>query len=251
MKKNYLWPIVTLFILISSCNFLESVNETKISDEEYFFQIDSSTIINDIQNGKLDSIFSSIEMSQADILSIPENKNIDWDQEEYLLVADALNKHLLNETLDDWMFKGMDFGKDCSDDSEGFQESTLEYFKIVNNGSEDSRIKQFVEVMPGRNLIRRYDATYAPVSENWLVIDPSKVNVAATKALDIAEINGGNDIRSIYKNNCYISVSMTPGSDYPGWRVRYILNDPSSQDNKSEIFSVDIDPDNGKFNINK
>lgn len=200
------------------------------------FLIDPETIINSINNGDV-NIFSPI-LETAELRELVFDKPIHWRTEDFTMVSEALNQKVWKDTLNDWNLYEMSFSVGCQDNMVGFEGGYLSYFKAVPP-EKSYMFREFsitlrygyVEWKGGRKISR-------PLF-GWKSVDQDNLAISAIDALEIAEENGGKDIRLKFNNECAIKLSFSPEKN-DGWYVRY-----TDVDNLP-IFRIVIDPFTGK-----
>jgi hypothetical protein len=200
-----------------------------------YFSIVPKSILESISQGKEDA-FTSIN-DEPPLSSASESKPVNWQQEDYLRIADALHEHVWGESLETWNLYRMDFSSGCNQNDIGFQNAQFVFFKVVTLDGQETRVEHFIEIDSSRNFIQAMETEYHPNLAKWKAIDLTKVKVSASEALQIAEKDGGLEKRTAVKNECSISVGISRDTVvYDGWLVIY---SPS-------VFVDKIDPLTGK-----
>jgi hypothetical protein len=248
-----LFVLLTVFSLLFSCSFLGKRDYEKIiSDKEEYYTIDPLHLIGAITQGDKENLFVLHKplSDQSDMWSLPIEKSVQWDQEDYFHVVNALNEYIGNQPLEDWKVKMIYLDYDCVDTGAGFNRGLLEFFK-VDDSSDKGEVRTVLtaDVMPWRKIVRWYQAVYSPVLEDWGELDLKKITISAKQAIEIAEKNGGSDVRAKIANKCTVNISMiAPGSGYGGWVITYSTT-KSEKLQSTNIFKILIDPKDGKFQL--
>ncbi|MCI0556431.1 MAG: hypothetical protein L0287_36275, partial [Anaerolineae bacterium] len=145
--------------------------------------------------------------------------------------------------LQGWQLKGMDFQLSCAQVHHGFQNGRLEFFKVVKEKEQESRIVRFIDVDPRGNFVHAKEWEFFPNLGNLKAIDLTQLEISADLALQIAESNGGEEKRQSIENACDISLGLYPNSSsYKGWEVIY-----TRSDDRTSFFHIQIDPISGEI----
>lgn len=217
---------------LESCGSLESTGRLVVG--EHYFTIKPETILQSIAQGQED-FFSSVS-------SLPESGDmypswVNWDQSDYLSIANALYESVWNESLQNWDLNYASFSLPCSVVGNGFQSATLSFFQEETSGDGISRIERQIDIYPKRKLITVWEFAYDSSRIRWKSIELSEIAFTAEQVLMTAERSGGMEKRVEINNACEISVILAPNSvNYAGWDVLY----------SSGVYSVKIDPYTGK-----
>ncbi len=244
--------LLTIFYLLLSCNSLgKSAYEKLISDKEEYYSIDPPALINVIAQSDKTNLFTLHPPmdDQSDMWLLPLEKSVDWDQDDYLHVAQAFNEYIGNQALKDWKVKWISFDCDCVDTGAGFDRGFLQFFKVSLSNKQEARTVLTMDIMPWRKIIRRYQAVYSPVIEDWDALNLETMKISAKHAVEIAEKNGGSNLRAEIADKCFVNVSIiASGSGYDGWTVTYSTIKTENSNSKN-IFEIHIDPVDGNFRV--
>lgn len=251
---NKIFTLFSSFLSISllvSCS-LSGKNEYEnlISGTEDYYTLDPLNFATAQTNENTKDLFTSHApfKDQSDMLDLPLEKSVQWNQDDYIHVAQAFNEHLGNDSLDNWKIKMISLNTDCSDIGKGFNQAFLRFFKISELNNQQVRTVLTLDILPWHKIARRYQAVYAPVLENWEVVDLRKIKINASQAAEIAEKNGGSKARANVGDNCFVDMYvLSSGSGYLGWTVNYFLQNS----NLKSIFRILIDPQDGSFSVVK
>ncbi len=142
-----------------------------------------------------------------------------WQQQDYLKVANALNRVASQDNLEGWSVYDIYTSRDCADTPVGFDRFSITYFKSVG----DRYATRQIEVWPlSKEADWAGDADFPrPFPFGWKSIDLGKLKVTADDALRMAEANGGKAARQAANNNCRITVTLRPNTDGDNWQVHY------------------------------
>ena len=208
-----------VFCLMLSCNYLVPKNEQRTTTHEGYYVVNRNSIIDSISQGNKD-VFSHPMDTPTDTAPAID-QSVEWALSDYFLIAEAFHNFQWRESTDNWNLNHINTTMKCEDISVGPQYVFFWYFKTVNIQDEEVRLVHTVYIQPARNLIHWTEYKYYPVTVNWRSIEYSQLNITEQDALQIAEKNGGSEIRSSVNNNCSVGISLLPGSFFEGWAVSY------------------------------
>jgi len=163
-----------------------------------------------------------------------------WRQQDYLKIANALNKFAIQDSLEGWMLYDVHSFRDCSDDPVGLDNFFITYFKIDG----DRYIARAIEIWPlSKEAYLGVDMSFPrPFPIGWTdwhsLPDLKSLKVTADEALQIADANGGKVFRQTVNNECSIFVSLGDS-----WYVTY------SPNGSGISFRVSIDLYSGEYRI--
>lgn len=230
--------LMSAFFFVSiSCRFLSLQDEEAIRGNETYYLIDPYTILSDIAQGKTD-IFKPQLTTPQPALSQSLSK-VKWTQEDYLSVVEALHKFVWNDSIDDWQIRHILFYVNCDDVSSGPQSAYFILYKVVEEGRQSSRFEHEISIDPSNNSASWSDVEYSPNLVAQSPIELSKYKVSISDALQIAEANGGSNIRLGVENECFVSAQLSNLSN--SWQVSYVK--------VLDLYTIDIDPLTGKFEV--
>ncbi len=227
--------------LISIIIWLDK-KEVPTTTLEKYYTIDPETILYTISRQN-EEVFTPAE-------TFPElewwvGDPVSWSQADYWQVADAVHQHVWNEHLEDFEINYMDFTLNCEDVTIGYRQGRFGFFKVLTIGGRKSRVEHEMIITPRDKSVAVWETTYYPYLVNWKKIDKNRFIITADDALKTAEKAGGLNRRTSVENDCYLYVSLYPGSaQYKGWRVVY--QTVSGRD-FNRIFTLWIDPYTGKI----
>ena len=226
----YLYPLLKAG-LYNSINY----REPKTIDEKTF-SIESKTILETASFEK--NVFVPIS---NDSPRTQATTFVQWNQSDYLSLAEALHSVAWKETLDSWNLSEMFFRMECKDISIGPQFGQINYLKTVKTKDKEAILVRVMEIEPEINQAYTAEIDYYSTQRSWL--DISKVKVSAEQALQIAESNGGSKLRQEMGNNCRIYQSISANKDeYSGWIISY-----SSYDKPELNRDFYIDAETGNY----
>ncbi|MCJ7433473.1 MAG: hypothetical protein MUO77_08305 [Anaerolineales bacterium] len=218
-----------------------------------YYQIDPSTILADIKNGRKD-VFRFFE-DKPDTPEYPDG-SFPWSSQEYLTIAKALHLYLTGEPADgEWkIYSPGDFSiHQCRDDMKGFDSAKVFFYKK----EPVSFPVTYMEFDPLEELIYATNAEYpredrqSPLARFFG--DPDSYfkeakaiqgEISAEDALQIAENAGGKEMRQKISNiGCRILVAYFVDK----WGVWYYWQ---TKDLKF-TFHFDINSDDGSYKIER
>src|SRR5690349_9943438 len=81
-----------------------------VDTDDYY--IDPHTILEDLKLGQ-ENVFVLLDEDSEEVNSAHVNDSFSWKQSDYLLVANALQQFVWNDSLNGWKVSGMVFGRRC------------------------------------------------------------------------------------------------------------------------------------------
>lgn len=209
-----------------------------------YYEINPETILTNIDQGNNDVFVPFFGDPNRDE---PYYDNIVWTQSDYLKIANALSLETWNEPLDleTWQVIDMDLIGSCDDNAQGFHTFTITYYKSLGlTNWERHYATRLIEINSWQGLVRwGKDAVFStPLVLGWDGTDLNQFKITADDALQIAETNGGSDVRLKVDNACRFVLRVNQLSPLPhrvNWLVDYDRAD----------FYMHINPYTGKYNI--
>jgi hypothetical protein len=197
-------------------------------------KLDAETILDSLQQRKMDVFVLTGETSGVQKYKSP----FIWKQADYLLITNSLHQFAWKEAVDDWNLHSMIFLGECSDQI-GFDIARISYVKPI--GLQEYSF-HMIGVYPragegewgGGNFPRS-------LFDRWYYIDLQKLAITLEDAIQLAEVNGGEQARLSVNNRCTVDVSLNPYPD-PHWDISYSLV-------PTRIFEMKIDAYTGKYEI--
>lgn len=238
------WAVAFMFDIPTQSNPLD---DPPVGYETQYYNIDPTTILADIKNGKTD-IFPILP-ENAPVLRHPSG-SFNWSSVDYFEIAKAHHLFLTGEPASgEWkLFAPGHFGIDhCSDDMQGFDSATIIFYKR----EPEAFPVTYIEIYPLREFIVSANVTYGRMSDDTLFEkifnnpDTSfqeALSVGSTinaeKALQIAEEAGGAELRQKFSNNCNVRITYSTDD----WVVWYYQSG-------TKLLTVDIDAKDGTYKI--
>lgn len=227
--------------------YVANINDIVISGYEAEYDIDTQTILDQISHDNTGAF--SVRKSDlyfADKTPLPP---VSWTQEDFFLVANALNQTIQAESLKEWQLYEMNYRvRECTNASFGIQEALLEYFNVIGKNKDGRDMVNFIrfEIFPRYEIIM-YGETVVSMLGPVIgtKIDTTRITIPADVALNIAEDNGGRAFRQSINNNCEIYITLNQFFWKYEWQVEYGAFSPYSD----KIFLVDAQ--SGKVSIGK
>lgn len=244
--------IVTVLVLVALTIFISRLLNSPLDDRNpsYFssysvsghYKIDPVTIIGSLENEQK-NVFTPL-LEDPDQIASLDNK-ISWTQDEYLEIANALNQVVWNEPLDLEKRKVyfVLFHVGCQDNLRGFDEFTMVYYQYLGvtdwKKTYDVRI---IGIYPWKGMVHWGGDTKFSDSLffHWDHIDFANFTIPAENALQLADENGGKEVRLKVDGNCGVYVSVAQQFTEL-WNVRY----------SSAQFETRINPYTGKIDVKK
>jgi hypothetical protein len=214
-----------------------------------YYKIDPNTILEALNRGEA-NVFLPLQGDPFTAEEFP-NVNISWTQADYLQIANALSQFVWGEPLDfkDWKVYDLHFRISCQ--STGFDYGEITYFRPYVVKLRRGYTTRHIEIDPYSGIVRWGDKESYPqpiLFNKWNDFDLSASKITAESAVQIANDNGGKEVRLRDENKCYITMSA-PASHANNkndrWRVSFVSLAGS---HSLEIY---IDPYTGEYEIQK
>lgn len=242
------WLFILSLSVTQNCQSLtlEEEQKTVLSDKTY--SINSATLLHSLASGNERAFVLETGTPKANQFTSPSP--IQWKQVDYLYVVQAFHQFAEGESLKEWNLKEMFFRLNCEDASLGPQFASFVYFKTMRVQNESSRLVRDLYIDPRENRVDLLEVDYHPELTQWPSIDLALIKVTAEQALDIAESNGGTEIRRGNGDNCIIYEHIDAGSTYSGvlaydgWIVSYL-----SDDRGAPLLRININASTGENKI--
>lgn len=234
---------IAVFMMTSGCySQADNAKEIEKNNEYRSYVINSMTILESLDSGDT-NVFKLLEATPKASTSQP-SRSVSWQQADYFRVAQALHQQSRQEPLGEQNLYSMSFTMDCAEIEQGtFRDATFSSFTTIANGNEETRVEYSIVIKPSENLIRTYKGEFTPNLKTKEPLNLTHYRISAEEALQIAEKNGGGEVRLSYKNICEIYL-RAPVSNARGWEVSYSNNRSGIW---QTIFDISIDSESGTF----
>jgi hypothetical protein len=235
--------VILVFFIASGCKafFPDQSDAIPLGLGEYndirHFSFEPETILAAVERNEGKLFLPMPDYAQDNIFPLG---TFQWTQQNYLKIALAVNKTAGQDTLEDWNLFSMIFEKNCSNNPSGFDNSEFTYFRVEGDKISWREISIYPlakEANWGGNT--RYSR---PFLSRFTGIDLGTLKTTADDALQIAELNGGQQNRTAAKNNCNIFMGLSTVSHNGEWDVDY--NNPGSN-----LFEILINPYSGEYKV--
>jgi hypothetical protein len=197
MRKVFGWVLlisVGILIQVSICLFCGILSIFALSDNQQ----------NPIH-------WSYFEVS--DYLPNLDSNNF-FHEEQFYKIASAAHFQRWNEEMEDWNLLWISINQDCRDKLGDFQNFYISFYKRDRLTHTYSSL----HITPSQNYVSLQEREFYLQLFSEPDIDMSKLDISATEALNIAERNGGANLRKELNDACEISIRLSPKS---GWSVFY------------------------------
>lgn len=242
-KSTFVWGLFTTLVILIIfkilLNYIGGENHGLVRAGA--FAINPDTILVEIAQGKQD-VFSST-LSTPEPLPLGTDQPVHWSQANYFVIAQSLHEFVWTEPIDNWHLDSIIFSTDCVNIKDGFQSAELSFWKTNLTIQGARRVEHKISITPLYNVVEWSEINYQPALAKWPSVDISQINFSAYDALQIAELNGGQRIRSTFNNECTILNVLAPkAQDSPFiWNISYIgLRD-------SHLLELNIDAISGEL----
>jgi len=228
---------ITVFIFtMFACKLFQE--EKQKTTRQGFYAIQPETLLDALAQGDSNA-FIPVNEQDVDRSAPPTGFPVTWTQADYFQIVDAFYKLVLHDSLDDWQLNSMDVALRCEDVDVGWQDGRFEFFKIVKDeNNQEILISRFIDVDPSSKVVLLWEREFTPYIINRSSIDLTSMKFDSEKVLQIAEDNGGREVRLSLNNACSIRTSLSPDSaEYHGWSVVY-----TRSDTRRTAFQINVDP---------
>jgi hypothetical protein len=215
--------IILLFLVQISCNVTDDLGENPsiISSKYGFLSIEPDTILQEIKIQTL-GIFKTLDTT-PNINTEPVIPPINWSQNDYQQIAEAVHQEVWNEPIDNWEMNYIFFSAKCTEIDDGLQLAAFKFFKY-DDPENDIRGKityHRIVIDPRLKYIEWGEEILSMSSGNVDYFESSQFNVSADEGLQISDENGGKIAREDIKNNCYVHIYPVNGDSANGWEINY------------------------------
>lgn len=251
-KSIEIIPLLVLLLLllsfITGC-YMEPCCYDPTKDQERHFPSGGASGLGNVRIYSFDpnTILTALDQSDGTIFQhlsdyqapVFPSGTFPWRQQDYLKIANALNKFVMEDSLEGWSVYNLHSFRDCSDNPVGFDNFIITYFKIDG----DRYIARAIDIWSlSKDAAIGGDMSFPRPFligwSNWPSLDLKGLKVTAAEALQIAEAQGGKTFRGTVNNQCDISVSLGDS-----WHISYTPNGSGSS------FQISIDLYSGEYRI--
>lgn len=245
-KKSLTFCTLIVLVLCTAlfCSFGPDAKELETVVERRFYSFTPETILDSLAQGETD-VFTPI-VAAPDLVNPASETTVHWDQNDFLLVAQAIHEQTWGEPLGAQNLFYLLFEMNCLDIEHGtFREAFIQSYKLIQTRDYKKRIERWITISLRNELIDIEELEYKPDLHEMKPIDLTQYQIIADEGLQIAEKNGGSEVRTKADNDCEISV-FSPTVNGEGWEVTYV-NYPEKFVNT--LFRIVIDSQTGQSNI--
>jgi hypothetical protein len=222
------------------------------SDNETIYEINPQNILSFLENDEF-NVFTLKPSAPENSLPVWENQTFNWNQDDYLRIANALHETVWKEALDGWSLKSATFHGYKREVNSGFEYAHFVFYKHQN----DVYTVHTLTIKPLFNEVIAGEGIYNDAG-NWRGFDLKNLKVkSANQALSIADQSGGEKACSNIKKVCGIGIWLTSYLDefkkilsLPIYRYDWKWSVSYYDEYNHTIFSVDINPYDGTYRVN-
>ena len=260
-KKTIAWIAVSLvlsivIIFLGLVRFYLPDYPEGVLYDKVTYAIDPQTILASLDRGERDVFLPAPPEPEGSWSIIWPSGSFIWNEQSFIKVANALHQLNWQESLENWKLIRASYQiNQCQEVYGKIDSASLSFFR--NEEGQNVVHGFWINPMYG-NVTAGNQYSQRMGWTSWETINPDKMKVGSVDAaLQVAEENGGKEIRSSLKNICKITVLLAPDrykydflshplSQYGwGWSVIYWDN----QSNSNPLLSIVIDPYTGAFKI--
>ena len=237
LRKTLPLVLGIVFFALISCSSLSLRDQEIIRRAQEYYLINPNTIVADIAQGKT-GIFTPQSVTPEPPLSTSLSI-VQWSQANYLDIARALHQFVWNEPIEAWNIRHISFSMKCEDILNGPQFGYFIFYKVAKTREEESLFEHQIYIDPSNNSVSWSEVEYYPNLARQRAIELSQYKLSISDALQIAEKNGGEEIRMEIDNDCKVRVQLFNTNN--DWRVSYVQ--------VLDLFVIDVDALTGEYKI--
>jgi len=168
---------ISVSLLLGSCAIFERIRDegkeqqTEIRDETY--TIASSTLLESLKQGRKDAF--ALQIATPAAYPSPSAVPVQWNQSDYISVAQAFYRIGWQDNLNDWKLKNLFFGLKCSEITYGPQSAGFNYFKTEQNKDRVIRVLRHLFIAANDNIAVLSETEYYPEIEKWSAINSDSI----------------------------------------------------------------------------
>ncbi len=221
------------------------------SDKQTIYEINPQNILSQLGNNEL-NVFITKPLTSENSLPVWQNQTFNWNQEDYLRIANALHETVWNENLDGWLLERATFYGYKHDINSGIEYAHFIFYKH----QDDVYTIHALTIKPLYNEVIAGEGIYNDIG-NWRGFDLQSLKInSANQALIIADQSGGEKACSNIKKVCGIGIWLTPYLDefkkilsLPIYRYGWKWSVSYYDEYNHTIFRVDINPYDGTYRV--
>lgn len=218
------------------------------ADFENTYQIDSDTILVEIQQESDKQLFELIsDYSGASELVYTEQEYF-WSSSDYYMVVEAFVDQVMIDNLNNWRFDQLLYCISCQDTRAEFVSGMISiYREQITDARVRYRDRRMIMIFPSSNEIMEVGFEYTTNKpneylKNWEFKDLSQIKISAEQALAISRESITDKIS--YEDSCEAELMLIIKSERLYWEInQHFLND------SMENFDVYVDVLTGKIKV--
>jgi hypothetical protein len=246
MKRGLIFPFLLAFAMLIlpaiACRFNFDQREEMTTRLKRYYSIEPLSLLDALEKENA-SPFTPIA-TEPELPPLSEQIPVNWHQEDYLNIVQALFKEVWGDTPEGWSLKSFGFSVACSFVDYGFQDGSFRYFKNAEKANEQIRVERRIYIDARSGFVQVSEFEYAPRLVDWGVVDMTRLHYSADDVLQIAEKEGGREARLAIQNNCDVNLLLVSDAPrYRGWDIWYW----GYRGYDGNIFEIWVDPVTGKI----
>ncbi len=206
-----------------------------------YYTFDPDTVLSSLA-GENQNVFIVQDEDFEPVSSEPVNI-VKWSQGDYLRITDAVHEQFWQTTIENWKIHFMTFRADCEHIAEGPQQGIFRYYESTNRFFGRSGLDETIYIDPSTKSVSLSYEGLSSRSQYSRSIDLSELKISVHTAFQIAENNGGREVRLRVNNDCFVGAVLSPYEINMGWNVYYYNKDSPN------IFEINIDEFNGEYEV--
>jgi len=217
MFINLLVISMTVVLATSFCSSGQSEHEVEIQYSSGYYSFDPKLDVELL--GKNDEVtFKQLDSVDNPIDTIHTADAVLWDQDQFLYVMKSFHNFLWQEKVGDgWNLLNMEFRGTCESPNSYFYYGSYYLFKTDSSAGRIIRKTHRININLMNGAIWWSESELYPLVEQWKPIELVSHKIPISKAISIAESNGGFDSTFEMRNDC---VKIINGY-YDEWRIAY------------------------------
>jgi hypothetical protein len=249
MKRNIFSYLIILVLLIIVIIIIQG--QTKIQyyegalSDTTDYTFDPYTILSSLDRESTDLFVLVPTESEKGLQPLAAPGTFNWNQQDYLRIANAIHKHVWGSSLKEWqLIRALFNVYQCHDVINRIDQVDFSFYGKENN----SYVVHGIRINPLEGVITTGQDHF---NYNGKRIELDEVKLSSfDSALLVAEQNGGSEARLRANTECSIDALLAPyvlpgflnQFDW-GWNIGYYDKSPSG--NNRIVFSINIDPYSG------
>lgn len=244
MRKRRIWWLLLVVFVINGCSWSQNwsleTHEQQLSAGKGIYAFDPQTILQSLARGEVNT-FTLRSATQAPPSA--ELPAVQWSQADFYRITQAFHESVWKEPIESWKLNLLLFKLDCVYAPLGPQFVGFKLFRTTLKGQVSSRLERNIDIEPQQNQVSWIGIEYYPERFQWSSFDLAQVKIPAERALQIAEKQGGQEVRSAAENKCWIIGQLAAGVMNNDWQISY------TGEGLVPLLTIYIDEETGEYKV--